>query len=486
MERETRIVAAATTVMFAAMFTSASYIQVIQADELAASSFNTRTVLRDLDKPRGRLLVGGRPIAESVPSGDSYGYLRTYPEGATYAPVTGYSTVLPSSTGLERALGTELAGSGSALQFRRLQRIFSGAPDATSDIALTLHPGVQQAAYDALTIRGLTGSVVALEPSTGRVLALVSTPSFDPNELAGHDPEQVQSAYSQLESSPAGPLHNRAIAGSLNPPGSVFKLVTVAAALESGAFGPDSLFDNPARIPLPGTDQFVRNTTGRSCGPGDAVTLQRAVADSCNIPFVQIGAALGESALVSMANGFGFAQPLDIPLSVTPSTLRSGMSEAQLALSAFGQDDVRVTPMQIAMVAATVANGGTLMKPTLVDSIINPHDGTSQSFAPEALAQPISAATSEVMTRMMQLGVESGAAANAAIAGVDVAGKTGTAENGEDDPFTLWFTGFAPAQSPRIAVAVVIEDGGGLGQRGSGSEIAAPIAAEVLASLPQG
>ncbi|SMG28311.1 cell elongation-specific peptidoglycan D,D-transpeptidase [Plantibacter flavus] len=480
MQKEVSRVGVVTAAMFVALFAAVSSIQVLQVDELNASPLNSRTALTQLEAPRGRILVGGVPIAESVPSEDPYRHQRVYTAGPVYAPVTGYLSILPSATGVERAYGSELTGEGESQWVRRLERVFSGGDVMTNDVELTLDSTVQQAAYDALTDRGLTGSVVAMEPSTGRILAMVSTPSYDPGALAGHDPDAVSATYADLEADPAEPLVNRALGGSLNPPGSVFKLVTASAALESGEYDPESLFANPARIGLPGSESVVRNATGLACGPGDEVTLARAIAQSCNVPFVQLGPALGESTLRAMAEAYGFDRNIEIPLDVTPSSMRDGMSEAQVALSAFGQDDVRATPLQIAMVSAAIANRGVLMTPRLVDAVIDPVNGRSSPTEPSIFSRPISPSTSAALTEMMLTGVTSGAAMNAAIRGVDVAGKTGTAENGPDDPFSLWFTGFAPAHAPRIAITVLIEDGGGRGQAGSGSEIAAPIAREVL------
>ncbi|MET0589943.1 MAG: penicillin-binding transpeptidase domain-containing protein, partial [Naasia sp.] len=204
---------------------------------------------------------------------------------------------------------------------------------------------------------------------------------------------------------------------------------------------------------------------------------------SCNIPFAELGVELGEDAISDMTSAFGFGQEIDVPMAATPSSYPRGLDDAQLALSAFGQGSVRATPLQMALVSAGIANGGQVMQPTLIDRILAPDLSVRDEPSPELFGTPISGNTSATLTQMMVNGVENGAASNARISGVSVAGKTGTAENGSEDPYTLWFTGFAPADNPEVAVAVVVEDGGGRGQTGFGNLIAAPIAKSVMEAV---
>jgi len=480
MNRELKRVSIVVMLMFAALLTSTSVVQVFQADNLSADDRNTRTLLDSYSVERGAILAGGEPIAQSLPVDDNYKFQRTYSNGLLYAPVTGFIPVNGAPTGLEQALNGELSGTSNSQFFDQISSLVTGQDPKGAAVETTIDPVAQQAAWDALG--DLQGSVVVTEPKTGRVLAMVSKPSYDPNTLAVHDSATVNDTYDTLVNAPGDPLINRAI-NALNPPGSVFKLVVVAAALESGQFTPESTFPNPGTFTLPGSSSVVINSGGGTCGPGDTVTIATALRLSCNIPMAELGLQLGDDAIRAMAEKFGFNSEFTIPLSVTASSYPDNPDAAQTALSAFGQTSVRATPLQMAMVSATIANGGIEMKPNLVDQILAPDLSPLQTLKPEAADRVISAETAATMTQMMVNGVQDGAASNARIDGVDVAGKTGTAENGDSDPYTLWFTGFAPAADPKYAITVLIEDGGGLGQTGYGNLLAAPIAKKVLEAV---
>jgi peptidoglycan glycosyltransferase len=481
MNREMKRISMLVVLMFLVLFGSTSVIQVFQVDNLRADSRNVRTIYQSYSAKRGSILVKGQPIAQSVPSPDVYKYLRTYPGGDLYSSATGYLTIGGQPTGIEGAMDSELSGTASGQFFDQLGSIFTGQKQQGDSVELTLDPIVQKAAYDALGNR--QGAVVAIEPKTGRILALVSKPGFDPNPLAVHDRAKAAQAYRNLVGDPARPLANRAIGGTLNPPGSTFKLVVSSAAIESGQFTPDSQFPNPVSFPLPGSTAQVTNSGGGPCGPGATATLATGLRLSCNTIFAEIGLQVGEKKIADMASAYGFGKELHIPLKVTPSTYPKGLDNAQLALSSFGQYEDRVTPLQMAMVSAGIANGGTVMKPTLIDQILAPDLTVKQNFAAETFSTPVSGNTSATMTKMMVNNVENGAASNARMDGISVAGKTGTAQNGASDPYTLWFTGFAPADNPKVAVAVVVENGGGLGQTGFGNLVAAPIAKRVFEAV---
>lgn len=481
MNRELKRVSIVVLLMFVALFASSSVIQVFQVDNLRADSRNVRTQYASYAAQRGPILVKGQPVAESVPVDDQYKYLRTFPQGPLYSAVTGYLTLNGQPTGIEGALNQELTGTANSQFFDQLNTTITGKEPKGDSVELTINPAVQQAAWDALGNN--SGAVVAIDPKTGAILAMVSKPGFDPNPLASHDTTAADTAYQALVKDPAQPLQNRAIEGNLNPPGSVFKLVVASAALESGRYTPDSPFPNPGQFPLPGSSSVVSNSEGGNCGGGSTATIATALRLSCNIPFAELGIDLGEKAIGDMARAYGFGQKIGIPMPVTPSTYPSGMDKAQLALSSFGQFNDRVTPLQMAMVVSGIANGGVVMKPTLVDTVLKPDLSVVRPFQPSEFSRPISAATSATLTQMMVNGVENGVASNARIGGVSVAGKTGTAENGGKDPYTLWFTGFAPANDPKVAVAVVVENGGGLGQTGYGNLVAAPIAKRVIEAV---
>lgn len=481
MNKELRRISIVALAMFLALFVSTSVIQVFQVDELRADGRNSRTLFDTYSAERGPILVDGVAIAESKAVDTQYEFLRTYTQPELYAAITGYFTLNQGNTGIEGELNEFLSGTANEQFLDQLGALVTGQNPQGAAVELTIDPVIQQAAWDALGDQ--QGAVVVLDPATGDILAMVSKPSYDPNRLAAHDTSAVLAAYEELINNPDDPLVNRAIAGDLYFPGSVFKVLMSAAAIDSGEFTPESTFPNPPQLQLPNSSSVISNSEGGACGGGETVTIATALRLSCNIPFAQLGLALGEETIAEYAEAFGFGTSVEIPMEVTPSTFPTGLDDAQLMLSSFGQYDVRVTPLQIAMISAAIANGGNLMQPTLVDSIIAPDLSIIRQDDPVLFSQPISRQTAATMTQLMVQGVANGAASNARIEGVDVAGKTGTAENGGDAPYTLWFTGFAPANDPQAAIAVVVEDGGGFGQSAFGNRVAAPIAKQVLEAV---
>ena len=464
--------------MFAALFVSSSVIHVVASEDIAEDSRNVRTLYESFSAERGQILVGGVPIARSIPVDTQFKFLRTYSDGELYAPVVGYYTLNQGNAGIESALNAVLTGQANSQAFEQLVALVTGTTPEGASVALTIDPAVQQVAWDALGDQ--RGAVVALDPATGRILAMVSKPSFDPNPLASHQSSVVLDAYTMLNDDPANPLANRAIAGDQYFPGSVFKVLMMAAALDSGRYSAESEFPNPAELALPLSTDTIKNSGGRLCGGEETVTLEEAFRLSCNIPYAELGLELGENTIGSLADAFGFGATLEIPLRVTPSTFPRGMDQAQLMLSSFGQYDVRVTPLQVAMMSAAIANNGDLMRPNLVDSIIAPNLRVLQGFEPAVYSSPVSPSTARELTRMMVGNVSQGVASNAAIVGMDVAGKTGTAETGIDTGRSFWFTGFAPADAPQVVVAVVVE---GDRSEGSGNSVAAPIARKIMEAV---
>jgi len=468
-------------VMFLALFVSTTVIQVVSADSLRDDGRNARTLYASYSAERGAILVGGTPVAQSQPTNDEYKFQRTYANGPLYAPVTGYFTLNQGNTGIEGALNDYLSGTSNQQFFDQVNAILTGQSPKGASVALTIDPVVQQAAWDALG--DMSGAVIAIRPKTGEILAMVSKPTFDPNTLAVHDSQKVIDTYDALLADPSGPLFNRTMSGALDPPGSTFKLVVTAAALESGKFTPDSQFPNPAELQLPQSDSIITNAGHDTCGGTPTVSIADALRLSCNIPFAQIGLAVGNRAILQQAEKFGFNKSVDVPMSSTESVYPRGLDDPQTMLSAFGQSSVRASPLQVAMVSMAIANGGTLMQPTLVDSVIAPDLSVIKKLQPTVFSQAVSQQTAATMTQMMINNVSNGAGSNARIDGVDVAGKTGTAENGEGEPYSLWFTGFAPANDPQVAVAVVVQNGGGIGQDGTGNTLASPIAKKVLEAV---
>ncbi|TPW98875.1 penicillin-binding protein 2, partial [Schumannella luteola] len=307
MNKELRRVSVLILAMFLALCTSTTVIQVVQQESLQADSRNVRTLYASFSVERGQILAGDTVIAQSVASSDQYKYQRVYPQGELYAPVTGYFTLNGENTGLEGALNDYLSGRANEQFLDRLNAILTGQNPRGATVQTTIDPVVQQAAWDALG--DLQGAIVAIEPSTGRILAMVSKPSFDPNLLAGHVQSDVLANYDQLLTDPTEPLVNRTIAGDLNPPGSTFKLVMSSAALSSGDYTPDSQLPNPPSFVLPGTSTTITNSGGSACGGGETTSIATALRLSCNIPFANLGSQLGYDTIHDQAVAYGFEDP---------------------------------------------------------------------------------------------------------------------------------------------------------------------------------
>lgn len=467
-------------VMSLALMVSITSVQYLRASSLNDDGRNVRALYREYGRDRGPIVVAGEPVATSVPVDDAFSYLRTYPEGALMAPITGYFSLVNGITGMERAENGVLNGTSSSLLLERIQSLFTGSQPQGGSVELTIDPAAQQAAADAFGDQ--VGAAVALDPKTGAVLALFSTPSFDPNLLAGHDTQAVADAYAALEADPAKPLDNRAIAGTLYPPGSTFKLVTTAALLAEG-YTAESQVPAPDSYQLPGSTATLGNPGGERCGNGQSVTLEYALQVSCNTPFAILGVEMGDDALRAQAEAFGWGQDLDIPLVVTPSIFPEDPDAAQTAMSAIGQFDVRATPIQMAMVSAAVANGGVLLRPYLTATTRGPNLDVLTQTEPSVFSTPMTESDAAELRDMMVNVVENGTGFRAQIPGVQVAGKTGTAQTAEGQPPHAWFTAFAPADDPKVAVAVVVEYGGSLGDDATGSRVAAPIAKAIMEAV---
>jgi len=480
LNRELKRVVIVIMVMFVSLLVSSSTIQVLAADELGRDPRNVRSVYDAYKTQRGAILVDGTPIAFSESSDDNFRYLRIY-ENPMYSAITGFFSFYQGATGLESSMNSFLTGKNSSQFFEQVNALLSGNPVTGASIELTIDPAVQKVAWDALG--KLKGAVVALDPKTGNIIAMVSKPGFDANLLAVHDGTTSGNNYAELLADKDSPLVNKAISGTLYAPGSVFKVLVAAAAIESGKYTAESTLPNPVKYKLPGTNTFIQNSGEGKCGGKATVSIADALRFSCNIPFAQLGIELGQQAIREQAEKFGFGKTVEIPLRSTASSYPESMDDAQTALSAFGQFDVRVTPLQIAMMSAAIANDGKIMKPNLIENVVSANLSSLFAPSPQEYAAPISSGTASAVRQMMIDAVARGVSSNASIKGVTVAGKTGTAQNGKDEPYTLWFTGFAPAENPQVVVAVVIEDGGGQGQAGRGNTLAAPVAKKVIEAV---
>ncbi|HEX2499115.1 MAG TPA: penicillin-binding protein 2 [Actinomycetes bacterium] len=481
MNKPLRRMALVAALMLFALLANANIRQVVTADEYRDKPDNRRTLLAEYSKPRGPILVGDREIAFSRETKrGELKFQRVYADGPVYAPVTGYISPAFGATAIERAQNAYLNGSADEFFVRRVLDLLTNEEQRAGSVRLSLDDQAQQAAYKGLAATGRKGAVVAIEPRTGAILAMASVPSFDPNKLASNDIEEATRAKKQLEADPDQPLDNRAILHRY-PPGSTFKVVTAAAALSNG-YKPDTEVPGPAELDLPQTTRVLPNYDGRPCGPDNRTTLLNALRISCNTAFGAVGLDLGADKLKETAERFGLNQDLDFPMQEATSIFPEDADPPQTALSAIGQFDVAITPLQAAMIAAGVANGGVVMQPYLVQEVRGPDLTTVYTAEPKPMPnQPaISPEAASELTTMMIDVVQNGTGQAAQIPGMLVAGKTGTAQHGEGTRPHAWFISFAPADDPQIAVAVVVESGLDDPSDISGGRLAAPIAKSVM------
>jgi peptidoglycan glycosyltransferase len=471
-----RRLALACALMLVALLGMGTYNQAVRAEALREDPRNARVLIDEYERERGPILVDGQPIASSVATDDQLKYLRQYADGPLWAPATGFYSFIYGATGIERTENGILAGTDDRLFVNRVFNLLTGEEARGGSVELTLDPASQQAAAEGLA--GKKGAVIALDATTGAVLAMASTPSYDPNVLSSHNGEEIRAAFQQLNDDPNKPLLNRSIAETY-PPGSTFKVVVAAAALSSGRYQPDTLVPGPAVLDLPETTATLPNDFSGSCGPNDQVSLTDALRISCNTAFASIGMDLGDEALKEQADKFGFDQAIQIPLNVATSVFPSDLNAPQTAQAAIGQFDVRATALQMAMVAAGVANNGSVMKPYLVEQARGPDLAVLSTAQPEALSQAVTPQVAQQLQDMMKVVVDSGTGRNAQIDGVFVGGKTGTAQTGDDRPPLAWFISFARDGDRTIATATVIEDAG-TGDNVSGGRVAAPISRAVM------
>ncbi|MEV0796457.1 MULTISPECIES: penicillin-binding transpeptidase domain-containing protein [unclassified Kribbella] len=475
-----RRLAVAAIILMLALMANSTYLQAFRAGELNGRNDNRRVRDSQFSVNRGPILIGSTPIAKSEQSNDRFKFQRTYPAGPTYAPLTGFYSYLYGRGGIELTMNSELNGSDPSMAFRRIIDVISNRPQQGGSVTLTLNAAAQQAAYAGLA--GKTGAVVALEPKTGKVLAMVSRPSYDPNQLASHDLDKVSDAWKRLNADPNKPLSNRA-AKELYPPGSTFKLVTAAAALSSGKYTPETKVNSPAELPLPQTTQPLVNEDRRNCGGSDNATLTVALRLSCNTAFGSVGLDLGPDVLRDQAAKFGFGEKQLPELGAVASQFPGDPNPPQTAQSAIGQFDVRATPLQMAMVSAGIANKGEVMKPYLVQNVKTADLKTVSETKPESLHQAVTPEVASQLTTMMIDVVNNGTGKPGRISGVQVAGKTGTAQTSPDRPPFAWFTAFAPADDPKVAVAVLIEKANISRDDIAGGKLAAPIAKSVMEAV---
>ncbi|WP_367321959.1 penicillin-binding transpeptidase domain-containing protein [Streptomyces sp. HUAS ZL42] len=464
-----------------------NWLQYVKADSLADDKNNRRVAIARYATPRGDIIVDGKAITGHVESksGD-FKYKRTYTDGAMWAPVTGFVSQVYGANQLESIEDGILTGNDDRLFFRNTLDMITGKQREGGNVVTTLSAAAQKAAYNGLKKQGGKGAVVALEPSTGKILALASYPSYDPSKIAGDDDADAEAWTSlQKKNNKNDPMLNRALRDAY-PPGSTFKVVTAAAALENGLYdSADEKTNSPLPYNLPTTKTELKNEGNIPC---ENATMREALRVSCNTVFGKIGADLGRDKMLEEAKKFGFNEEQFTPVRSTKSNFPETMDQPQTALSSIGQFETAATPLQMAMVASAVANDGKLMKPYMVDELQAPNLDPIAKTDPEQMSEPLSAKNAQILQSMMETVVQQGTGQKAQIGGgVTVGGKTGTAQHGlnnSENPYA-WFISYAKLSdgSSPVAVAVVIEDENANRDDISGGGLAAPIAKSVMEAV---
>ncbi|WLW53669.1 peptidoglycan D,D-transpeptidase FtsI family protein [Streptomyces sp. YU58] len=465
-----------------------NWIQYVQADELRTQKENRRVIIERYASPRGNIIVDGKAITGSKESdGSDFKFKRTYVNGPMWAPVTGYASQAFGATQLESIEDGILTGNDDRLFFRNTLDMLTGKEKEGGNVVTTLNAAAQKAAYDGLRKQGGKGAVAAIEPSTGKILALASFPSYDPSSFAGNSTTTDTDAWTKLQkkNDPNDPMLNRALRETY-PPGSTFKVVTAAAALENGLYtSADQRTKSPLPWTMPGTTTVLPNEGNIPC---ENATLRVALQFSCNTVFGKVGSDLGNDKMLAEAKKFGFGSEQFTPVRASASNFSDDMAPSETALSSIGQFNTAATPLQMAMVASAVANDGKLMKPYMVDTLQAPTLDPIEKTEPEELSQPLSAKNAQILQDMMETVVKDGTGKNAQIGdGVTVGGKTGTAQHGENNsknPYA-WFISYAKVAdgSAPVAVAVVIQDDEAVRENISGGGLAAPIAKSVMEAV---
>ncbi len=482
MARYIRHAACFCALLLVALLVNAARVQVVQARTHGENPANRRETIARYGRERGDILVGGRPVTGSRDTGEQLRYERTYTDGPLYAPVTGFASQEYGTSFLEHTEDSVLSGSDPLLTPFPLWNDFTRSRNPGGNVVTTLNRAAQKAAFHGLG--GRKGAVAAVEPSTGRILALASSPSYDPAALSGNDP-RVGRAWARLNEDVDKPMLNRAVRQTY-PPGSTFKVVTAAAALDAGVIEDvDAPTDSPEPYTLPGTTTSLTNES-EGC---EDLSLREAFRWSCNTVFAKLGVKVGVRHMTATARAFGFNDnSLRIPFSVARSTFDPTVDKAQLALSSIGQYNTRATPLQMAMVSAAVANGGQIRTPYLVERMTTDDGDTVATAGSRPVRQAMYPATAARLKELMAQVVTEGTGTNAAIPGAVVGGKTGTAQHGIGNSGTpyAWFVSWAQGKQdmePKVAVAVVVEDASAVRGDITGGGMAAPIARAVMEAV---
>lgn len=478
MQTQIRKVGLGLVILFLAVFLQLNYVQIFAAERIASNNANVRSLLREYSIKRGDILtLDGTTVAVSKPTDGKLKFRRTYPEGELYAHTTGYYSIRYGTSRIESTYNDQLLGEAGVISMQDIQDRFLGSGEQGDDVRLTIHSRMQRAARDALGSN--RGAIVALDPQSGEVRAMWSNPSYDPTPLASHDGKEASRYWRSLDpKSSSSPLISRATSRGYAP-GSTVKVITAAAAL-GGRYEPDSTFDDPVELELPQTDETLTNFTKTSCAGGQ-INLFDALEVSCDTTFAKLGMEIPDE-IRQVAEEMGFNEQIPFDVGTEPSNFPEVGEDNKpfQAYVAIGQGDVLATPLQMALVAASVANGGATPRPQLVREVIDPSGGIVEKVQPETIGDAMSPDTARELTRMMVAVVESGTGQAAKIPGVQVAGKTGTAQTVEGANPHTWFIAFAPANDPKLAVGVIVENGGTAGSEATGGAVAAPLAKQMI------
>ncbi|MBD0842491.1 peptidoglycan D,D-transpeptidase FtsI family protein [Streptomyces sp. TRM68416] len=483
MNKTIRRAAVFTLLMVLALLVRATWVQFYEGRALANDKDNRRNVIATYAAPLGNIIVAGEAVTGSARTkGSDLAYKRTYTDGELYAAVTGYASQAYAPTQLEGIYQDLLNGTDDRL--KTVMDTVTGKRAEPGNVVTTIDPDVQKAGYEALGDK--KGAAVAIDPATGKILAVVSTPSYDPSSLT--DANTAGSAWKQLTKDPDKPLTNRALRQPVAP-GSTFKLVVAAAALEDGLYrSVDEKTDSPDPYTLPGTVTVLENEN-RSA-PCENASIRVALQYSCNNVFAKMAYDLGQDKVRATAEKFGFNDDKqDVPVRAYESVYPSGMDDAQTALTGIGQFDVTATPLQMAMVSAAVAHGGELVSPHMVSEITDSGGDVLKDYDDEAgTTRIMSSETADELRSAMRTVVEEGTGTNARIPGATVGGKTGTAQRGENNSQTpyAWFTSYAEADGKEVAVAVMVEQSDAARSEVSGNGLAAPVAKAMMEAALKG
>ncbi|MGW2515056.1 peptidoglycan D,D-transpeptidase FtsI family protein [Streptomyces scopuliridis] len=490
MNKPLRRIAIFCGVLVLALLVRANWLQFVESDSLANHENNRRVKIAQFSQPRGDIIVGDRPVTGSRKVTDAeFAYRRTFTEGPVYAPVTGYASQAQGMSLLEKTYDKVLSGQDDRFAFGRALDVLTGEKPRGGDVITTIDPKAQKAAYKGLTDLGARGAVVALDPRTGRVLSLVSTPSYDPSVFAGLSFKEGDT-FKALDADKSKPLANRALRETY-PPGSTFKILTAAAALEHGVVTDiDAASDAASPYPLPLSSNKISSEAGDEVC--DRASLKTAMQYSCNNVFLDAAAKVGADKMRETAEKFGFNADVYSEdfgdMLATKSLYPDKLDRPGTALTGMGQGSLTSTPMQMAMVTAALANGGKLMQPYIVEELRGPDLSRLEKHEPALKSRAVSEDTAEQVREMMEFTAAEGSAKRALIDGVTVGGKTGTAQRGVDVSQEVpygWFVSYGQKGNASVAVAVFIDPTDMDISRAdiSGGRLGAPIAKSVMKAV---